>query len=203
MKNGSIDISIILYIKLFENEKRRSYILDSGMQGETKDRISIYMEGNFLVFSVTDRTSVEYKTNFSALGLLNNFHSLIFEIINQPNKSVMSIFVGNELVSFSDIASPLIFTNNPLEENYFVGADRMGRNPCDFEISEQLVYEKTLSAQEKYQINNYLQQKHGPNPRARTVFTKGAFIYHDTGYEGLIQPDLAKRPRYANTLIDE
>lgn len=198
MKNRTVDVSIILYVKLLNGNATKSYLLDSGIQGDLKDRISVYIKDELLYFSVTDRIGEEHFATISITGLENSFHMLVFELTTIENTSAISIYSGLEKVAFSEAPFPLIFTNNPIEENYFVGADRTGKHASECEIAEQLIYLKTLSNEEKSIAFDYLTKKHQNSPRTSMLFTKGAFLYRNKNSTTLIQPDVRLRPQYTN-----
>jgi hypothetical protein len=199
MKNRTIDITLILHMSLLGQNVGKSYILDTGKQGSEKDKLSVYTEGDLLVFSAIDRTGIEYLTNASNLDLINSFHTLLFEIENSGNMSILSIYCDNFKIAFTQTEFPLIFTDDPFKENYFVGSDVMGHNHCNFEVAEQLVYGKVLEHDEKSKIHEYLKQKHFPQPKSKIRFTNGAYLYRDVAHNGLIQPVSANQPKYLNS----
>jgi len=203
MKNRTIDITLILHINLLGQDGRRRFILDTGIQGSSKDKLSVYTEGGFLIFSAIDRTGIEYTARASNLDLIRTFHTLLFEIANVNNKSILSIFCDNTRIASTEVEFPLIFTNNPFEENYFIGSDVMGNNHCDFEVAEQFVYGKALLLKEKSKIYNYLRNKHYPVPKTKVKFINGAYLYRDKAHRGLIQPVPANQPKYLNSEADE
>lgn len=202
MKNRPIDITFILHINIFPQDIRQRFIFDTGIKGSQKDRISVYIKNNLLIFSVMDRTGEAHFIYVETKNLINSFHSMLFEVENKSDKSVISIFNDNTLIVSKDIDFPLIFTNNPFEENYFIGSDIMGNNHCSFEIAEQLVYGNVLSAIEKDKIFNYLKLKHSPEPKSKIKFINGAYLYRDNVSNNMIQPVLANQPKFLNSQTD-
>jgi hypothetical protein len=124
LHNRPVDITFVLHMKILEqNRLNISYIFDSGKLGFHKDRISLLVSTGNLVFKAVDRASIPYFLEIPLDEVAGRFHTFYFEIDNSANRSKLSIYSDNILIKSNVSGFPIIFSNNPFLENYFIGAN--------------------------------------------------------------------------------
>jgi len=196
MLNRPLDLTMVLHIRFLEVEGKKRFILDAGVQDSKCDKISVYTQDGFLILSVIDHIGLEQTVKATASDLVIGFNTLLFELKKDLNNSILAIYCNNRIIASTEVPYPIIFNNNPIEENYFVGSDVAGKNNGEFEVSEQIIFAKTLNVKEKSEIDEYLRKKHSPQPKGAIRFTNGAFLYRDKVHKGLIQNNIMSRPKY-------
>ena len=199
MKNFSPTYNFIFYLKLFDDcdgPQQRKYIFDTGLPDNPKDRISLWVENQTLKLNVKDRGSIDYSVEISAATLFEDFKALFCQVITEENRTVLRLSINEETTSEHEVPGfPVIFTDPPIDQNYFIGSSVKGHDFGCFEMTEQLILDTIVQPDQTEKLLNYFNQKRKSGPLRAVQFKNGAYLYRNAGDRNLIQPYSAHQPK--------
>ncbi len=202
MPSGTIDITFVLRIRLLPDDSaEKKFVFDTGVQGSTKDKWSLFTEGDLLVFSSTDLNSQEHRAIASTTGLIDNFCTLFLEIESSQESTSIRISSDLELLAETKTGAPTLHSQHPFQTNFFLGSDVMGHNHRDFDMMAQYIYGTILADDDKGKLLDYIRKQSIPGVSI-TRFINGAYLYRHGDQRDLMQPAEANRPKLAK-LVDD
>lgn len=193
--------TFVFYLRLLRDctiQSDKRYVFDTGQFQSNRNKISLFVQGDNLVFQAIDRGSIFYATRTSAAIYEKDFKLIFCELESSEKESIIRLRDESLILSENSTGFPLIFTPPPLNDNYFIGASVDGRDFGCFEISEQLIYSNVLSNSDRNRLINYFKQKYSGESFSKIQFKNGAYIYRNAGDKNLIQPAEEHQPKFFN-----